>query len=80
MSAIALGLAKDFEEAWGAEVLDGESLARGEVSEGAGDPRFSDAGGAGDENVAGVGDPLGISELQEDLFILAAGVAIVDVF
>ena len=80
VGAVALGLAEDFEEPGGTKVLDGEPGTRRMIAQSTGEPGFPDAGGTGDENVSGMGDPLGVGQLQEDLFIQAARMAVVDVF
>ncbi len=54
-------------------------LASGEVTEGAGEPGFADAGGAREEDVAPGGDPAGVGEFEEGLFLETAGVFVVDV-
>lgn len=70
---------KLLEEPGGAHGEDGEALAGGEVAQGAGEPGFADARGACEEDVAPGGDPARIGELQEDLFLEAAGVPVVNV-
>ena len=67
------------EEPGGAEGKNGESLASGEVAEGAGEPGLADAGGAGEEDVATGGEPARVGELEEELFLETAGVFVIDV-
>jgi hypothetical protein len=55
-------------------------LTCGEVSQSAGEPRFSNAGGTGEEEVAPRGNPDGIGEFNPETFIEAAGVVVIDVF
>lgn len=80
MGAIAPGLVQGGKESWGSEVKDGIARACGEVAEGAGDKTFADTGGAAEKHGAVILDPLGGGEIEEDLFMEAPGVTIVDVF
>ncbi len=63
----------------GAKREDSESLTGGEVAEGASEPGFADACGSSEEDVAPGGDPARVGKLQEDLFLEAPGVPVVDV-
>lgn len=76
---VGAGLLELLEEPGGAEGKNGESLASGEVAEGAGEPGLADAGGAGEEDVATGGEPARVGELEEELFLETAGVFVIDV-
>ena len=70
---------KLFEETWGPPGEDGEPLSCGEVAEGTGEPRLSNSCGPCEEDVAAGGNPAGVGELDEDLFLETARVPVVNV-
>jgi hypothetical protein len=67
--AVAFGLEQSFEQARGTKVKHSVAEAGGEVSQGASDKAFAHAGGAGQQHVTVVGDPVLRGEFQEELFV-----------
>lgn len=58
IASVVLGDSHVLEESGQAQVEGGVSLPAGAVRQGASEPGFTDAGGAGDEDIEGVTDPL----------------------
>ena len=80
IAAIAARQRQGSEQPRAALVEDRQIFAACLVAEGAGEPRFADPAGAGDQAVAVLADPVATGEPQEHGTIEAAGRLVVDVF
>ena len=79
MAAVAAGQSKGFEHARGALIEDGPPVTASLVAEGAGDPAFAEAGGAGYQQVLVPGDPAAIRKMRHDTAVKATGRAQVQI-
>ena len=77
---MCLGDGEFLEETRQSSVAGVEAITAGFVSECAGEPRFANASGAGDEDIEVAVEIVTVGELSEETFVEAAAVAIVDVF
>ena len=68
------------EQPWNAMVEHGEVFFAGDVPQGAGEPTFTDAARAGDNQVTTHADPFADSEFAEERPVETAGSPIVNVF
>jgi len=66
VAAVAAGDGELLEEARDAVVEDVAAVATGLVADGAGDPAFTEAGGAGDQQVLRAIDPCAVGEMGDD--------------
>ena len=69
MRAIGFGLEQGFKQARGAQIEHGVAVTGGEVAERTSDIAFAHAGGAGEQHVTAVGDPVLRGQLQDQLFV-----------
>ena len=76
----AMGQTQFFQQTWQAQVAHAVALPAGLVGQGAGQPGFTDTGGAADDQVEAVAQPLTTAQLQDQRLIQSARAAVVDVF
>jgi len=75
-----MGQFKLFEEAGHPFVNHGDALTAGRLRQGAAEPGLSDPTGAGDDQVAPVGDPLAGKQALEQCLIEAAPRTVINIF
>ncbi|OWK35365.1 hypothetical protein PSOLE_46950 [Pseudomonas oleovorans subsp. oleovorans] len=75
-----MGQTQFFQQTWQAQVAHAVALPAGLVGQGAGQPGFTDTGGAADDQVEAVAQPLTTAQLQDQRLIQSARAAVVDVF
>ncbi len=80
IASVGFGHAEFLEQSAGAVVLNAESFAAGFVSKGAGEVGFPDSGGAGDEEIVVLANPLAGGQGEHDGFVESASSLVVDVF
>ena len=78
ISSIALGHREFLEEARQPQIQNGIPFATGLVAQGTCEPGVADAGGAGDEHIVALVDPLARDQAQQEGFIEPTRVTIVD--
>ena len=79
VASVAAGEREGGEQPRHAVIEDGQVLPAGLLAEGAGEPAFADAAGAGDQQITPRADPVAVGELEEQRAIEPAGSAEVDI-
>ncbi|MDT4856180.1 hypothetical protein FQZ97_905610 [compost metagenome] len=77
---VAMGQAQLFQQARQAQVTHAVAVPTGLVGQGAGQPGLTHAGGAADDQVEAVAQPLAAAQLEDECLVQPARAAVVEVF